>query len=122
MDKPVFFEPVFIGSLLRRRQADRRSPVELSYAGVCQAGLFDSIMAYLFGSRWAGGAQALSQPERNESTGGPLLEGYAKACPRPLHGFTLVELLVVVAIDLPPLNSTASRERISVVVMGKGAQ
>jgi prepilin-type N-terminal cleavage/methylation domain-containing protein/prepilin-type processing-associated H-X9-DG protein len=26
------------------------------------------------------------------------MRGYAKACPRPLHGFTLVELLVVIAI------------------------
>ncbi len=44
-----------------------------SYGGVCQPVLLRSILSHLLGNWWARESQALPQPERNESTGGPLL-------------------------------------------------
>jgi len=57
-------------------QASRRSrvagvPSGFSYVGVCQPGSLYSVMMHLLTSRRSRGAQALPQPERSESAGGP---------------------------------------------------
>jgi len=85
---------VLSGWLVQRRQGARTSPAAFSYVGVCQAGLLHSIMAYLLGSRWARGAQALPQPERNESTGGPLLGivGWVSTSKRPRRGHSTIRV------------------------------